>query len=430
MRTGLLGSIAVLAASAGLAFAQPPAPMGPPAPPAIAPLPAGAGPLPFGGPDAPPGLLNGLAGTYGEAGPAPDTEHGWVKFDSLVWFTRSMPAAFPLITTGTSLAGGVVPNIGTATVFGAQNFHFNPMIGGAWDTGYWFKKNPLWGGEWGGFVLEKHSDAFHIVAGDQVVARPFIDADTGLPNSFLVSFPGFNRGSVTAQVSSEMWGLEWNLQRKLLVDATKKLVFLVGFRYLDLHEDLAVLSDSTFLAASTFYNLTIFPGDRDIVADSFDTRNQYNVGQFGFLGEYRYRRWTIDWSTKIGLGGVYQTLDIHGSSTLLPLAGGRNEVQGGLLALDSNIGRHHGARFAFIPEGKLELAYRFCGNIDLGLGYTFMYISNVIRPSEQIDPQLSTTRIPTSANFAFPGGAFRPRVLFNESDMWVQGLNFFVKAHF
>lgn len=443
MRKGLLGSITALAASAGLAQGQPPSPMSAPYPPApMMASPAGPGgamaALPpadpafhFGdSPYGPPGLLNQM---FGGGGTGLSSERGWASFNSNVWFIRTMPSGLPLITAGTTLAGGVVPDIGTTTTFSVDNFNVNPLVGGSWDVGYWFRRNSLWGLSWDGFVTELDSDRYHIAPNNQVVARPFIDADSGLPNSLLIGFPGFLSGDITAAVTAQLWGSEWLLHRKLFADEFRRLSFQIGFRYLDIYEDLSVQSSSVVQPGNVinFYNLTFGPGARIDVRDRFETRNQYMLGQLGLQGNWRYRRWLLEWATRVGLGGVYQTLDVQGYSAVTPAPGAQtNTVIGGLLAVDSNIGRYHSSRFAVIPEGKIQVAYRFVGNLDLGLGYTFTYINSVIRPSEQIDPQVSTTRVPASANYAFPGGANRPRVVLNHSDMWIQGLNFFASLRY
>lgn len=434
MRNGLLGTIAVWACGAGLAIAQPlpPAAMPGPAAPGAAMAPGGmplaSGPLtPFGGGPGPaPGLLNG----FGEgSGGAFDTERGWVSAEYLLWFVRSMPSPQPLITTGTTLAGGQQGNIGTAAVYGAENFDFNPFSGGRVSIGRWFKNNPRWGAEWSGFVLGNRTDSFTLVSQDQVIARPFIDADTGLPNSFLVAFPGYASGDVTAAVRSQLWGLEWNLHKRVITAPTRRLTVLAGFRYMDLHEDLSVSSNSFFLPGATvnFFGQVFDSPFSDRVSDSIDTRNQYLMGQVGFQGDIRYNRWTFTGGMKLGLGGVYQSVDITGETAIrLTPASAETVGLGGLLALDSNIGRTNSGQFVVMPEGRIQATYRFGACMDIGLGYTFTYLSAAIRPSEQLDPQLSTTRIPTSAFFGFPGGANRPTVPFSQSDFWVQGMNVIV----
>src|SRR5262249_52477268 len=103
--------------------------------------------------------------------------------------------------------------------------------------------------------------------------------------------------------------------------------------------------------------------------------------------------------------------------------------QGGLLALDTNIGRHHSSQFVVVPDEKIQVSYRFFHNVDLGLAYNFTYFSRVIRPASQMDPFLSTTRIPTSAAFTAPGGAVAPVSAANETDLWVQSVTFSFTVH-
>jgi hypothetical protein len=154
------------------------------------------------------------------------------------------------------------------------------------------------------------------------------------------------------------------------------------------------------------------------------------MGQLGFNGDWRYKRWTVSWYSKIGLGAVYQTSVIAGATSYSPTAAAApNTVQGGLLALDTNIGRHHTSQFVVVPDEKIQVSYRFFKNIDLGLAYNFTYLSRVLRPADQIDPLLSTTHIPTSSAFTAPGGALSPVATANESDLWYQGVTFSFTYH-
>jgi|SRR5579871_5618462 len=271
---------------------------------------------------------------------------------------------------------------------------------------------------------------FHTSVQDQVIARPFVDADTGLPDSFLVAFPGFDTGYLTASEGSQLWGTEWNILRRLVYTENLNINFLVGFRYWDLHENLSISSTSDFLTATVIYGMAAPAGSTDTVSDLFDTRNQYMTGQLGFSGDWHYNRWTVSWYSKVALGAVYQTSVIAGSTSYQPTnAAAPNVIQGGLLALDTNIGRHHSSAFVWVPDEKLQVSYRFAKNLDLGIAYNFTYFSRVIRPTDQINPLLGTTHIPTSAAFSIPGGAFSPLNMAHESDMWAQGATFSFTYH-
>src|SRR5580700_6148360 len=138
MRKGLLGSVAALAASAGLAFGQ--APQGRTADPSsVAPTPLvpgqpgpSSGPLPVA--PLPPGVMPeamspgpdgyGPEGLF-NSGPQPNCgyflEKAWFNIDYILWKMRSEPSNWPLVVQGT-LANGVNPFLpGAVTIFGGNN---------------------------------------------------------------------------------------------------------------------------------------------------------------------------------------------------------------------------------------------------------------------------------------------------------------------
>ena len=101
---------------------------------------------------------------------------------------------------------------------------------------------------------------------------------------------------------------------------------------------------------------------------------------------------------------------------------------GGLLAEPSNIGIRSQDRFAVIPEMGVKLGYNFTPNIKAFVGYTFMYVSNVARPGDQIDRTVNISQQPillgtTAVNPPLVGAA-RPFPLFQTTDFWAQGVNF------
>jgi hypothetical protein len=98
---------------------------------------------------------------------------------------------------------------------------------------------------------------------------------------------------------------------------------------------------------------------------------------------------------------------------------------GGLLALETNIGRYERARFAFLPEGKATVGYRFADSVTAFAAYDFIYINRVARSAEQIDltvdwvfvPFLYLTETPISQR-----GPRRPAFSFSDSPFWAQGV--------
>ena len=94
-----------------------------------------------------------------------------------------------------------------------------------------------------------------------------------------------------------------------------------------------------------------------------------------------------------------------------------------MLALASNSGRSFQNQFTAIPEVGLNLGYRLTNNIEVIVGYGFMYWANVLRPGDQIDTNLNPNLIPTSNTFGVGGGPAHPAAILQEAGFWAQGLN-------
>src|SRR5262249_12040293 len=84
----------------------------------------------------------------------------------------------------------------------------------------------------------------------------------------------------------------------------------------------------------------------------------------------------------------------------------------GLLAQGSNIGRHFHNHFAVVPEVGLKVGYQVNDNLTVFAGYSVLYLSDVVRPGEQVDLVVDKT-----------GNLQRPRVTRNNSSFWAHGVN-------
>jgi hypothetical protein len=418
MRNGLLGSIAVLMVGAGLALAQPPAPG------AVEPLPVA--PVPGEG-----GFQALLPS--GLQMPPDDTDYGlraqraWTSFEYLLYFINSMPTNTQLVSVGTPVGGGILGTPAGTVLYPGQNLRFNPISGGRVRFGSWLPSNPIRGWEVTATILETKNDRFQAGFGPQVVARPVIDANAGVPGALIVASPGFATGGVFVDTSSFNWTLEANSLRRLYVDERRQISLTFGSRYFELNEELWVRQTSSFLPGSvvSFYGALLAAPNRIDVEDNFDTKNQYLATQIGLRGQYHYRRWAFEWGTKFGIGPNYQTLDIKGVSRLILAPGGAaNEVPGGLLAATSNIGRTHRYVYAGSIDSQVKVGYRMLRNTDVLFGYNFFWINNVIRPGTEIDPQVNGQYVPTSAIYGL-GPILTPNPIrnFNQTDFWMMGLS-------
>jgi hypothetical protein len=91
----------------------------------------------------------------------------------------------------------------------------------------------------------------------------------------------------------------------------------------------------------------------------------------------------------------------------------------GVFAQPANEGQLSAARFAVVPEVQLKLGYNITPAMQITVGYDFLYDSDVIRPTDQID-----RNIPKGQTF-LQGGNFvsttSPARLFRSTDFFAQG---------
>ena len=74
-----------------------------------------------------------------------------------------------------------------------------------------------------------------------------------------------------------------------------------------------------------------------------------------------------------------------------------------------------------IPEAGIRLGVRLTDRLHANIGYTVLYLPNVIRASEQIDRDINPGLIPEEANPLT--GALRPRAMWVQNDYLAHGLH-------
>src|SRR5262249_14921413 len=160
---------------------------------------------------------------------------------------------------------------------------------------------------------------------------------------------------------SRLWGLELNGLAKVLDRESFRLVGLLGFRYVNLQESLD-LTDS-FSDAAT--------GGSFIVADSFQTDNQFYGAQVGTRATYVRGKFSGALTAKLAVGADVGRTSIDGSSTVTRGAFGflNGVYPGGIFAQPSNIGEFSQTRFCVIPEAELVLGYAVTEHVRAQVGY-------------------------------------------------------------
>jgi hypothetical protein len=363
----------------------------------------------------------------------------WVSAEYLLWQVKNQRIP-PLVTTsppGTpQSAAGVLP--AATTLFPPENGSFFDGLrsGGRFTFGMWFCEDQCLGIESSSFFLgQRNTSSDYSSGGIPILARPFTNVPTSLiaplPGqlSELVAYPGVVSGIVSVRTSSQLYGTELDLRSNLWRGCCWRLDLLGGFRYVGLKESLDITEN--LIEAANGFN----PGGPVMVHDSFQTTNNFYGGQIGLDMGFKRGRWSLDLLGKIAIGDMHESVRIEGSTAFPGLA---TSAPGGFLALPSNIGSFDRNRLAFVPEGGIKLGFQATQHCRLFVGYSFLYLSDVVRPGDQIDTRVDLRQVPV-ASFAtgggpVPGVLMPPAVLpanpMKRSDFWAQGVNFGVEFKF
>jgi hypothetical protein len=349
----------------------------------------------------------------------------------LLWWARKDHAPV-LATTGDPQNGPLTARLGRAdtVILDDGTLGRDSRSGARFTAGYYLDECGTKAIEVGGFYLPQVSSRFTASSAEfPVLARPFFSLNEGIERVQFVAFPGIVSGTLSVNSPSEFWGLEANARCKWCCGCDYRVDLLGGFRYLNLREALTITENMQFLPGVLG---DPFNGTHVINSDTFATRNQFYGGQVGVSAQKQWGNLTLDGVVKLAVGVTHEEVSIQGSQLFPPGTPNVDTRAGGLFALSSNIGTFSRDRFAVVPEVGVTLGWYLTENVQVTVGYNFLYWSSVVRPGEQIDRNLDVNRIP---NFFLnprppdvPG--LHPGVLFKESDYWVQGLTFGVRIAF
>lgn len=361
----------------------------------------------------------------------------WVRAEYLYWWTEGMYVP-PLVTTGPSAdQPGYLDTPGTTILFGDQRINGYGRSGARFTAGAWLDACQTVGieGDYY-FVGTANTNYFASSNGDPILSRPFFDLSPTQAdplqivgqNVEQVALPGSIAGSVAVDAETRFQSagvrMLWNLccSTQCYNDdcfpmwngpGGRRLDVLLGYRYARLSDSLAINEDLTSLQTEA-------PGTF-LVNDTFQTQNVFNGAELGAVWTGYRGRWLAMLIGKLALGNVYETVSIRGSTTTTQ-NGTTTTDTGGLLAQSTNIGDYSRSQFAVMPELGTNIGFSLTPRLRVLLGYTFVYLSRVARPGDQIDLNVNSRLLPNDDRP--PGGDMRhPQFVFQETDFWAQGIN-------
>jgi hypothetical protein len=260
----------------------------------------------------------------------------------------------------------------------------------------------------------------------ELLGRPIVNLTSNREEIVPVSTP-LTPGRFLAATTNRMTGWEVTTVYNWLADETMRIGLLAGYRYFLNHEGLR-------LEQTTFFPAAVPGGLSRLVtaADQIDGHSRFHGAQIGFQADTQLGPMFVELVGKVAFGRSFQVVKIGGQTNFAleqnGLAGGFAQPFG-VLSLPSNTGRITRSDFAVLPEGEFKIGYRCHNRSRIFVGYTFLYLSEAVRPGDQVDRTIDPRTVPLLAPNGTPAivAADRPMLSLKNTDFWAQGLVFGVE---
>ena len=349
---------------------------------------------------------------------APGTRTHWVSGDFLFGFVQGSrhPALVTASPPGTiKPLAGVLGADGTETLFGGDALNAGLRPGFRLQAGWWFGGGSQLGVEAGFLFVGRQSTSF-FASSDQIpiIGRPYFDANAGSQQAVLVGFPGLTAGNVDVQTtSSAFYSGNIDITENALEFENHRLIAMVGYRFYGFDESLNIRQNLT----PTDPN--VVAGTQIVTNDSFATRNTFHGLDMGFRTEHVWGNLSLDLLMKLAIGDVRRKVTIAGEQVTTVPGVGTTVDAAGVLALGSNSGTFISHDWKVMPEVGATLGWNVRRNLQVRLGYSFLFLNGVARAGDQVDVIINPNNFPP----AVAGGPNRP--IFNSfrSDLWIQSIN-------
>jgi hypothetical protein len=331
-----------------------------------------------------------------------------VATEYLIWFLREGHVP-PLLTTSSFASGGRGGELDTRVLYGDDRLetrHDDRFVGARVTLG-WLNPAQTFGLEGRAFFLERDSTYFKAVSdGSTLLARPYVNAQDGLPASEVIAGPtpqGLRDGGFVGYSRVELFGEEANAVVPLGGVDWLRWDLLAGARFLQMRDRLDLTSTGHLPPGGpVLFGLT----------DHFRTHNAYYGGQLGLRGEALWDVWVLQLRGTAGLGGDDQQVRAFGDRTY-QTPYGKTVTPYGLAVQPGNAGTHRRGELDMVSEVGVNLGCRLTRHVLLWGGYNFLYWNNPVRAGDQVD-------LAVNPNPAAPPA--RPAVPFKTDNFWAQGV--------
>ena len=341
----------------------------------------------------------------------------WEDYQLLYFWPMRQPV--PALAYGNRSGLPPIPGQNdTRLLLGGQSLGSQPSAGGRFTLGASIDKEETLGWEATYFFLgtRTFSQNARTFAGGSVesIGLPYTNATTGMSDILTVAQPGVSNSMLTVSTSVRVQGWEVTGVANVVDDKHVRVNALFGWRYFQVQEGLRL--------EQTQFRYTP-DGGLFRTADQFDAHNRFNGGQLGFHTDMRRGLVFCEMTGKIAFGQNYEVVKNEGMTILQgPTRGVQAFGGSGIYVQPSNAGRTANGVFAVLPEGTVKFGLHLGDSGRIYVGYSFLYLSDAVRPGDQIDRTLNPSQVPLVSGNGPVYGALSPARIVNRSDFWVQGL--------
>ena len=356
--------------------------------------------------------------------PATPLGRSWQRYEYLLWWPKAAPVP-PLVTAAPGAADPVLGGRHTAVLIGDEAIADPDVSGGRFTLGSALNDANTVGVEVTYVFLGSRTATARVsgpgVGPAQTLGRPLVDPTTRSEYTAAVAVPGVVSGGLTAETSFRLSGWEVSGVANLVSVPGMTVNATAGYRYLMVNEGLRI--------EQTAWTPTDGPGPFPpvvLTADQFDAHNRFHGGQLGLQADLGDGPVFLELTGKIGLGQTTQVVRTSGTGFVVAPGVGAFPLAGGVLGQPSNAGRFVNSAFAVLPEAGVKVGYRLPCRSKVFVGYNFLYLSDVVRPGDQVDREVDPGSVPAQLLGRPTGRLFadRPAARFERADFWAQGLVF------
>jgi len=346
----------------------------------------------------------------------------WDNDELLIWWPKATPLP-PLLTATRYGAPPIYGRPETTLLVGNHSIDNQDIAGYRLTVGWSVNKADTIGIEGRYFFLGTRTLSYSVTdIGNthyRALGLPYINANTGYENVLTVAQPSLSSALVTISTTSRVQGAEANTVANLFAGSSVMLHAIAGYRFFQVNEGLLV-HQNWWLKPTGQSPTTIAA-----LADQFDGRNEFHGGQIGLMADIHRGSFYVEVTGKVALGRNFEVVNVNGVTHMLmaanPIPVGRT-TPGGVYALPTNMGRFTHSAFAVVPEAMFKVGYKLGDRGRIYVGYNFLYLSDMVRPGDQVDRTINPNQIPILGGSNVFGGPERPLLSINRTDFWVQGL--------